>query len=51
MQRKDMPKEMYTLSTAQKKSIAEARDQFRKGNFLTNYSANKEIDKWLNEKK
>jgi hypothetical protein len=51
MKKKDKRKEMYTLSTAQKKSIAEAREQFRNGNFLTNYSANKEVNKWLNEKK
>ena len=41
--------ETYQLSEEQNSAIAEARNQIRNGDFLTNEQANQEIDKWLEE--
>lgn len=41
--------EPYKLNQAQVHAINEARDQFKKGQFLSDSEANKEIDEWLNE--
>ena len=41
--------ETYQLSEEQNSAIAEARNQIKNGDFLTNEQANKEIDKWLDE--
>lgn len=41
--------EPYKLNTGQKAAIDEAREQIRKGQYLTNNQANKEIDEWLNK--
>ncbi len=40
--------EPYKLNSDQKASINEAREQIRKGEYLTNNQANNEIDEWLN---
>lgn len=39
--------EIYKLSEDQKKSITEAKNQIKKGQFLTDEEANKEINEWL----
>ncbi len=41
--------EIYRLNDDQKKSISEARQQIKNGQFLTEEQANKEIDEWLNK--
>ena len=41
--------EAYKLSNEQNSSIAEARNQIKTGDYLTNEQANQEIDKWLDE--
>lgn len=41
--------EIYKLSEEQNTAIAEARNQIKLGNCLTNKQANQEIDKWLEE--
>jgi hypothetical protein len=41
--------EIYRLSPAQKNVVNEAREQIKKGDFLTEEQANNEIDEWLNE--
>ena len=38
---------VYELSAAQKRTIEEAQDQYKKGETLTDEKANSEIDKWL----
>ncbi len=38
---------VYELSAAQKRTIEEAQDQYKKGETLTNEQANSEIDEWL----
>jgi hypothetical protein len=40
---------VYLLSNEQKKRIAEARTEYKMGNFLTNEYAEKEIEKWLEQ--
>lgn len=41
--------EVYKLKDAQKKAINESREQIKKGQFLTEEAANKEIDEWQKE--
>lgn len=41
--------ESYKLSEEQNAAIAEARNQIKNGNYLTNEQANQEIDKWLDK--
>lgn len=41
--------ETYKLSMEQNSAIAEARNQIRNGDYLTNEQANHEIDKWLDQ--
>lgn len=42
--------DIYELSESQKNRVAEAREEYTNGNFLTEKEADKEIDQWLNEK-
>jgi hypothetical protein len=39
--------EIYTLNEGQIMAVNEAREQIKKGQFLTEEQANKEIDEWL----
>ena len=41
--------ENYKLNSQQKSAIAEAREQIKNGDYLTNEQANQEIDEWLNK--
>lgn len=41
--------DIYQLNNSQKEAIAEARNQIKKGQFLTEEQANKEVDEWLNK--
>lgn len=41
--------EPYVLNPEQKVAISEAREQIRKGNYLTNHESDREIDEWLNK--
>lgn len=41
--------ETYKLNAEQKSAIAEAREQIKNGDFLTNDQADQEIDEWLNK--
>ena len=41
--------EVYQLNEAQLSAIEEARAQFKRGEFLTNEVADKEIEEWLKE--
>lgn len=41
--------EPYQLSEEQQSAIAEARNQIKEGDYLTNDDANKEIDQWLDK--
>lgn len=41
--------EIYKLSNDQKKTVNEARQQIRGGQFLTNDKADKDIDEWLSK--
>lgn len=41
--------ETYKLSENQRSAVAEAREQIKRDQFLTNEQADKEIDEWLNE--
>ena len=41
--------EVYQLNEAQLSAIEEARAQFKRGEFLTNEEADKEIEEWLKE--
>ena len=41
--------EIYKLSVEQHKSIKEAQDQIRNGEFLTDDQTNKDIDEWLSK--
>ena len=41
--------DIYRLNDEQKKAIAEARQQIKDGQFLTENQANKEIDEWLSK--
>lgn len=40
-------KRYYKFSNAQKQAIAEAREQIKRGQFISNSKANKEINEWL----
>ena len=37
----------YTLSNEQKSAIQEARDQIKKGQFLSEEQANQQVEEWL----
>lgn len=39
--------EVYKLSDEQKSAVNEAREQIKRGEFLTDDEANKQIDEWL----
>lgn len=41
--------EIYKLSDEQKSAVNEAREQIKRGEFLTDDEANKDIDEWLNK--
>lgn len=41
--------ETYKLNEGQMKAVAEAREQIKQGQFLTDDLANKEIDEWVNK--
>jgi len=41
--------DVYKLNEEQKNSVAEAREQIKRGQFLTNDQANNEIDEWLSK--
>jgi len=41
--------ETYKLNSQQKSAIAEAREQIKNGDYLTNEQATQEIDEWLNK--
>jgi hypothetical protein len=41
--------EIYKLSDEQNSAIMEAREQIKKGDYLTNEQADQEIEKWLRE--
>ena len=41
--------DIYKLTAEQQKSVKEAQEQIRNGQFLTDDQANKEIDEWLNK--
>ncbi len=41
--------EIYKLNGEQRKAINEARQQIKKGQFLTDEKSNLEIDEWLNK--
>ena len=41
--------EIHKLNEHQSEIIAEARQQIKNGQFLTNEQANKEIEEWLNK--
>lgn len=41
--------ETYKLNSKQKSAIADAREQIKNGDYLTNEQANQEIDEWLNK--
>ena len=41
--------DIYKLSAEQHKSIKEAQEQIRNGQFLTDDQANKDIDEWLSK--
>lgn len=41
--------EIYKLSDQQEKAIDEAEEQIKKGEYISNKQANKDIDEWLNK--
>lgn len=41
--------ETYKLDNEQISAVAEAREQIKKGEYLTNDDANQEIDEWLDK--
>lgn len=41
--------DVYRLSEEQRAAVNEAREQYARGEFLTDDEANKNIDEWLNE--
>ncbi len=41
--------DIYKLTADQQKSIKEAQEQIRNGQFLTDDQANKDIDEWLSK--
>lgn len=41
--------EVFVLNHEQKNAIQEAREQYGKGEFLSEKQANEEIDQWLNK--
>lgn len=46
----ELEKDVYVLSEEQIQRIAEAREEYQKGDTLINEEAIKEIEKWLDEK-
>ena len=41
--------DLYELSDGQRNAINEGREQIKRGQFLTDAQANREIDKWLSD--
>lgn len=41
--------DVYRLSEEQRAAVNEAREQYARGEFLTDDEVNKNIDEWLNE--
>ena len=41
--------EVYKLSDEQRSAVNEAREQIKRGEFLTDDEANKDVDEWLNK--
>ena len=41
--------EVYKLSDEQKSAVNEAREQIKRGEFLTDDEVNKDVDEWLNK--
>lgn len=41
--------EIYKLSDEQKSAVNEAREQIKRGEFLADDEANKDVDEWLNK--
>ena len=41
--------EVYNLNSEQNAAIAEAREQIKNDNYLSNEKANQEIEEWLNK--
>lgn len=41
--------EVSKLSNEQKSAVNEAREQIKRGEFLTDDEANKDVDEWLNK--
>jgi ABC-type lipoprotein export system ATPase subunit len=41
--------EVYKLSEGQKSAVNEAREQIKRGEFLTDDEANKDTDEWLSK--
>ncbi|WCM43310.1 hypothetical protein MG290_06520 [Flavobacterium sp. CBA20B-1] len=45
----ELEESLYELSTDQKNRVAEARKEYRNGDYITNEEAENEIDQWLKE--
>ncbi|WKW46388.1 hypothetical protein P3875_11525 [Myroides sp. JBRI-B21084] len=45
----ELEENLYELSSEQKNRVAEARKEYKKGDYITNEEADKEIDQWLKE--
>lgn len=45
----ELEENLYELSTNQKNRVAEARKEYKNGNYINNEEANNEIDQWLKE--
>lgn len=46
----ELEENIYHLSDMQKASVAEAENEYKKGEILSEEQANAEIEKWLKEK-
>ncbi len=46
----ELEKDVYELNEEQTQRIAEAKEEYQKGETLTNEEVIKEIEKWLDEK-
>ena len=47
LERETIDIETFTFNSDQKQNIAEAREQIKRGEYLSNSEANKEINEWL----
>lgn len=47
LERETIDIETFTFNSDQKQNIAEAREQIKRGEYLPNSEANKEINEWL----